>query len=689
MPSGVTFRTVSAGASFSVALDNSGHAWAWGANGYGNLGDGSASGASYTPVAVSMPSGVTFTSISAGPTHSLALDSSGHAWAWGSNFRGELGNATIANSDVPVPVRMPGGVTFSAISAGGGNDDFSLALDAGGRAWAWGSNDSGQLGDGNTTLSDTPVAVSMPKGVTFTSIRAGGPFSNGDGFSLALDRNAHAWAWGANYWGELGNGSTNDSSNPVAVSMPSGTTFSSISAGAGFSLALDRTGSAWAWGSGLLGDGSTTQSDTPVAVSMPGGVRFTAITAGSEHSLALDSGGRAWAWGYNLYGQLGNGTTTNSYTPVAVRMPSGVTFTALSAGSDHSLALSAAPPGTGITRMTVSGVSSPGGPWSGGTVVTICGWNFTADPVVDFGSDSNYSSSVQVVSPTEIVAVSPPAASLYGVGAVNVYVSDDYGRSAPSAATHFQYYAPQIGALVLADGSGQFGYCTATVVTSALHTTTSAIATAGHCVLHQTGQLWPVSDFAFAPGFFGPLCKPTKVIHPTDLFNCPAANTPYGVWKVSQIRVNAGYLQNGGKHNIDYAFLELTSNRQGKTVSAMVGGGLTITFNPGGTPAAGQTWTLFGENPPPGGQTTFHFLQHCSGQASTHGGGGPKPDQLLVNNSSCNGNIMIPGNSGGPWINPSNGAKYGVGAVNSIQVPPGIAGTYLGAQAQSDFGKMT
>src|SRR5207237_1405942 len=130
------------------------------------------------------------------------------------------------------------------------------------------------------------------------------------------------WAWGWNAFGQLGNGTYTDSSTPVAVSMPSGVTFSAVAGGLDCSLALDSSGHAWDWG-------SINGSSNPVAVSMPTGVTFTAIAAGGYHSLALDSSGHAWAWGYNSSGQLGNGTTSSSSTPVPVIMPIGVTFTAI------------------------------------------------------------------------------------------------------------------------------------------------------------------------------------------------------------------------------------------------------------------------------------------------------------------------------------------------------------------------
>ncbi len=333
----------------SLALRSDGTVWAWGYNGFGELGNGTNAN-SNTPVEVSGLSGVTAIAGGQGGLHSLALKSDGTVWAWGYNGTGALGNGTYANSNTPVEVSGLSGVTAIA-----GGEFHSLALKSDGTVWAWGNDVYGQLGNGTEMFaSNTPVEVSGISGVT--AIAGAGLHS------LALKSDGTVWAWGYNADGELGNGTyTFASDTPVEVSALSGVT--AIAGGGFHSLALKSDGTLWAWGSnffGELGNGTNTTTypfgiATPVEVSGLSGV--TAIGGGFRHSLALKSDGTVRAWGYNGGGQLGNGTFTDSNTPVEVSGLSGVT--AIAGGAFHSLALKGATPSQAVNSL-IGQVMSPG-----------------------------------------------------------------------------------------------------------------------------------------------------------------------------------------------------------------------------------------------------------------------------------------------------------------------------------------
>ena len=202
--------------------------------------------------------------------------------------------------------------SFSQFTSNGAH---TCALTTTGQAYCWGRGYGGQLGNNSTTNSLIPVAVQMPAGVSFQSIAAGITHT------CALTTGGKAYCWGENSQGQLGNNSTTNSLIPVAVQMPAGVSFQSIATGYYHTCALTTTGQAYCWGRGYggqLGNNSTTNSLIPVAVQMPAGVSFQSIAAGSVHTCALTAGGKAYCWGHGSSGQLGNNSTADSLTPLAV-----------------------------------------------------------------------------------------------------------------------------------------------------------------------------------------------------------------------------------------------------------------------------------------------------------------------------------------------------------------------------------
>ena len=259
----------------------------------------------------------------------------GAAYCWGPNGYGELGNGTTTSSAIPVAVS--GGLSFATVSA---NFESTCGVTTGGAAYCWGVNQQGELGNGSTTgpqtcvnigesypCSLTPVAVSG--GLSFATVSAGYLHACG------VTTGGAAYCWGYNYDGELGNGSNTGpqvcayepcSTTPVAVS--GGLSFATVSAGGGFTCGVTTGGAAYCWG---IDGFSFTDNLTPVPVS--GGLTFAALNAGNDHTCAVTPSGAAYCWGNNYAGELGDGSTTASATPVAVS--GGLSFANVSAGETH------------------------------------------------------------------------------------------------------------------------------------------------------------------------------------------------------------------------------------------------------------------------------------------------------------------------------------------------------------------
>lgn len=290
-----------------------------------------------------LPGQTLASTIAGGRDHSLALKTDGTIWAWGANGSGQLGDGTMLRRPIPVQVASLNGVVIVAIAAG---ESFSIALDENGQVYTWGENATGQLGDGTTTLRTIPYRI--PELTDITAIAAGARFG------LALRNDGTVWAWGSNGHGELGDNTTIQRTTPVQVKDPAGTGFldriTAIAGGGSHSLAARVDGTVWAWGkndSGQLGNNARSSNPTmlPVQVVGPGGTGIAEVlkvAGGDSHSLALKTDGSVWAWGLNANGQLGDDTTRDRLTPVQVKDASGAASLmdvgAIAAGGGHSLA---------------------------------------------------------------------------------------------------------------------------------------------------------------------------------------------------------------------------------------------------------------------------------------------------------------------------------------------------------------
>jgi len=227
----------------------------------------------------------------------------GTVWCWGINNFGELGPGIPLNNFQATPLQLTALSNVRQLAAGG---DHVCAVTYADSASCWGKNDHGQLGNGTTTNTTTPYALGGP-----VKVMACGQYSTymvrGDG-SLA--------AWGQNNYGQLGDGSTVERLSPVTVTgeVP----VQAVAASRYHACSLRVDGSVRCWGSnqnGQLGNGTTTSSPTPVLVS---GLTARQITAGSTHTCAINSSGFPYCWGDNSDGILGDASVMNSTQPTRV-----------------------------------------------------------------------------------------------------------------------------------------------------------------------------------------------------------------------------------------------------------------------------------------------------------------------------------------------------------------------------------
>lgn len=321
--------TVSMGGGHTLAVDQGGTLWAWGKNDKGQIGDGSTENRN-APVRIERD-GVRWVGVAAGLDFSLAIDSDGKLWSWGSNAAGQLGDGT--NSDSLIPKQVGSATDWRAVSAG---DFHALALKSSGDLYSWGSNQSGQLGRSLTAVSGVVPSMSMTPGQvtgTWKAVSAGGSHS------LAISSNNVAQSWGANYKGQLGRNTVSETDG-TPLDAFGGVSVDSVAAGGDFSVLLKSGGGVDVYGDnqyGQLGDvalPSGAYNNTGAAsVPLPLASTVSLVVAGRQHALALLQDGSVKAWGRDDSGQAPASVDLGGGTPAGVHAGGKNSLVVLSDGS--------------------------------------------------------------------------------------------------------------------------------------------------------------------------------------------------------------------------------------------------------------------------------------------------------------------------------------------------------------------
>jgi len=241
--------------------------------------------------------------------HSLALTADGAVWSWGGGAFGQLGHGNAQHQLVPKKVKAFTGQRVVAVSGGGYH---SLALTADGDVWSWGQGSSGKLGHGDHESQLLPKKVGALAGQCIVAVSAG------DLHSLAITADGAVWSWGLGSSGRLGHGDQQNQLLPKKIEAVAGQRVIAVSAGDLHSLAITADGAVWSWGyggHGQLGHGDEQTQPLPKKIEAFAGQRVVFVSAGTYHSLAITASGPVFSWGEGKRGCLGHGEDLSNQLP--------------------------------------------------------------------------------------------------------------------------------------------------------------------------------------------------------------------------------------------------------------------------------------------------------------------------------------------------------------------------------------
>ena len=314
----------------TLALKTDGTLWSWGKGSYGQLGLGNTTNYSSPKQIGALTS---WAKVFGSYKGFSAIKTNGTLWTWGQNNTGQLGLGDITNRSSPTQV----GALTTWLELGGGSAKHQVAVKTDGTLWSWGYNANGQLGLGNITNYSSPKQVGA-----LTGWAKVGEVKSFVDAAAAIKTDGTLWTWGQNNYGQLGSGTTVNRSSPVQVGAL--TNWSKFAATSFSAFAVKTDGTLWSWGyggAGVLGLGNTTSYSSPKQIG--------ALTSWAGcYGMASNSGGSArktdgtiWAWGRGGKGGLGQGNTTSHSSPVQIGALT--TWVVLSAGAYANIGIKTPP----------------------------------------------------------------------------------------------------------------------------------------------------------------------------------------------------------------------------------------------------------------------------------------------------------------------------------------------------------
>lgn len=313
----VTFATGGNLGNMSGGIKQDGTLWMWGYNPNGGVGDNSRVSRS-SPVQT-LSGGSNWNSVSIG-THSAAIKTDGTLWLWGLANNGQLGNHSIASASSPVQT-VSSGTNWRQVSV---SPFHSAAIKTDGTLWLWGFANQGQIGNNSRANQSSPVQT-ISGGTNWKQVSSGGAST------ASIKTDGSLWLWGYNLQGHLGANNILNQSSPVQT-ISAGTSWREVESGGTHTTAIKTDGTLWVWGNGTfgrLGDGVAVNRSSPVQT-ISGGTNWRTVSAG-VFTAAIKTDGTLWTWGVNTFGQLGNNTAISASSPVQT-ISRGTNWKSVSAG---------------------------------------------------------------------------------------------------------------------------------------------------------------------------------------------------------------------------------------------------------------------------------------------------------------------------------------------------------------------